>query len=265
MRNKMTILFITSLLCCITGCGRDNNSESSIISESVTDSSESSESGSESVAYNKSNDNIKHSMAVCDKLCNNHGNMAFSPLSFNSNGKSETCQMMNFISDTYIENDVATGFVKPYSDSRYEFVAILPKSNNCTFSDLDFESLLKSQKTSVSVNVMMPEFTFDSSFALSDTLKSCGLSDIFVDEACDNMIQDENLMLDEILQKTKIKVDRNGTEAAAVTSVMIKTTAFAPVDQYSVTLDRPFMFVIYDTKYNVPLFIGKINIINQEE
>jgi serpin B len=55
-----------------------------------------------------------------------------------------------------------------------------------------------------------------------------------------------------------ITVDEEGTEAAAATAVAGATSA-APIDQpLTVTIDRPFLFVVQHAATGAPLFYGRI-------
>ena len=71
----------------------------------------------------------------------------------------------------------------------------------------------------------------------------------------------KGLKISDVLHKTHIEVDRNGTKAAAATAVvMAKLTSIReePEPVY-VTLDRPFVYGILDTVSGMPLFIGTLD------
>jgi serpin B len=63
-----------------------------------------------------------------------------------------------------------------------------------------------------------------------------------------------NLYISEVKHKTFIKVDEEGTEAAAVTSVGIGNTSMPP----SIIINQPFVFAIRENHSKTILFIGKI-------
>ena len=68
-----------------------------------------------------------------------------------------------------------------------------------------------------------------------------------------------NLAIDKVLHKAVIEVDEKGTKAAAVTVVGVKMTSFTPGDRvppFRFIADRPFAFVIIDTRTGMPLFTG---------
>ena len=59
--------------------------------------------------------------------------------------------------------------------------------------------------------------------------------------------------IDDIIQKTKIKTDEDGIEAAAVTAIEVKATGFMEPDQSKpkeFIADHPFSFYIYSGLWN---------------
>jgi serpin B len=71
-----------------------------------------------------------------------------------------------------------------------------------------------------------------------------------------NMI-DASVFISKVNHKTYIKVDEEGTEAAAATSLGMELTAVGPeVPVFRV--DRPFFFAIAEEKSGAILFSGKI-------
>lgn len=73
-----------------------------------------------------------------------------------------------------------------------------------------------------------------------------------------NLSPDEDLWIDKILHKTYISVDEEGTEAAAVTAVMMEgATSARPEEPIEVKFDKPFYFVIRDETNGEILFIGR--------
>lgn len=155
----------------------------------------------------------------------------------------------------YLENDFATGFMKYYDGDRYAFVGILPKESEWTFESLDLKSLMES-KCGDEVNVMIPKFEFECSYDLSNIIKNVGLGNVYRNGAFPNIAKDSIFVVDQVIQKTKIKLDEHGTEAAAVTAIITK--ADVAQKTHRVYLDKPFAFMIYDTQTDTVLFIGKV-------
>jgi serpin B len=55
-----------------------------------------------------------------------------------------------------------------------------------------------------------------------------------------------------------VQVDEEGTEAAAVTAVVMLRCAMVPAPPPQVVFDRPFLFVIVDDATSTPLFVGLV-------
>ena len=65
------------------------------------------------------------------------------------------------------------------------------------------------------------------------------------------------LCIDEIRHKAKIKVDEEGTEAAAVTYVGMRVTSVGPGgDTFYFKADRPFIYFISERSTGAILFAG---------
>ena len=61
-----------------------------------------------------------------------------------------------------------------------------------------------------------------------------------------------------MLHKTYLELDESGTRAAAATVVEVVGDALPSEDVKTVTLDRPFLYMIVDTHACVPLFMGTV-------
>ena len=68
-----------------------------------------------------------------------------------------------------------------------------------------------------------------------------------------------NVYIGDVVHKTFVDVNEEGTEAAAVTSVeMVATTAVEFENPFEMIVDRPFFFAIRDWKTGLVLFMGSI-------
>ena len=74
-------------------------------------------------------------------------------------------------------------------------------------------------------------------------------------------LSDSPSYVDDILHKTYIEVDENGTRAAAVTADIMLAMGAQQREQEIVELnfDRPFLFIIEDTMNHYPIFVGAVN------
>ena len=110
-----------------------------------------------------------------------------------------------------------------------------------------------------SVQLALPKFMFESQFNLSDVLKSMGMVDAFEGGKADfsGMTPEKDLCISDVVHKAFVAVDEEGTEAAAATAVIIKATG-APMYDVTLTIDRPFLFLIRDKPSGQILFLGRV-------
>ncbi|QHR78494.1 hypothetical protein KM759_gp021 [Lymphocystis disease virus 4] len=100
------------------------------------------------------------------------------------------------------------------------------------------------------IRLTMPKFTFEKEYILSDALSNA----LSIDLKVFTPTRDNNLFLTEIKQKTHIKVDENGTEAAVATSCLV-SDCIGVLPDYTVKVNKPFMYLIKENE-NI-LFVGK--------
>ena len=91
---------------------------------------------------------------------------------------------------------------------------------------------------------------------------------MFDEQAADfsNMTEDENrLFVSEVIHKTMIEVDAEGTKAAAATAVVMDKAGACPdfEDSREVRVDRPFVYAIMDNSNQLPIFIGVMESIDE--
>jgi len=181
---------------------------------------------------------------------------------FNGLNSTSTVDMM--YSDEEVlgwESDDYKAISMPYGDDeRFKMVAVLPEGDiNEFIASLDAQTLndiLTNFEMKSDANVWLPKFEMEEKITLSDTLKALGIEKAFTPDAEFGEISDTNLYIDEVLHKAKIKVDEEGTEAAAVTGLIMKATSM-PLDMFQFSADRPFIFFIADED-NTVLFTGVV-------
>ncbi len=108
--------------------------------------------------------------------------------------------------------------------------------------------------------VGVPRFEFTYEASLNEVLKTLGMEIAFDDRAADFSSMrptPPRLYIGEVKHKAFVKVDEQGTEAAAATSVGIEEMS-APLDWFSMIADRPFFFSIIDNKTGSILFMGSV-------
>lgn len=163
----------------------------------------------------------------------------------------------------YFENESFQAIDLPYGDGAFSMIVFLPKSGvhvDDLMGRLDEDSLegwLGSFRLS-NGSIYLPKFKLEYESDLSNILTSLGMGIAFSGGADFSGINKEGLLfISFVKHKTFIEVDEEGTEAAAVTSVGMATSA-APSPGFVMRMDRPFLFLIRENNSQAILFIGKI-------
>ena len=181
----------------------------------------------------------------------------------NADGKISKVQMMDSTEEIYVEDDSFTGFIKPYKDEKYALMALLPKKKGRAFmlqaiKQIDL-SKMYAGAVNKTVHASMPEFNADFGKNLTELCKDLGINTVFTPEADFSPMSTEWLMIDSIIHKAHIEVDRKGTKAAAVTTAFMVCGCLPDMNYKSVVLNRPFLYAIMDTKTGLPVFTGIYN------
>ncbi len=184
-------------------------------------------------------------------------------------GEKRKAEFMHSTEHTYLEDELATGFIKPYLSS-YAFAALLPNEGvdiDDYIAGLNGEKLantLKNAGAGYIVNAALPKFDFDFSAGLNNALSAMGMAGAFDPESAEFTemfdCKKGDVVINRVIHKTHIEVGEQGTKAGAATLVEMNAgSAFPGEDMIkTVTLDRPFVFMIIDTETNIPLFIGAL-------
>lgn len=123
-----------------------------------------------------------------------------------------------------------------------------------------------SKARSEKVIVKIPKMDLETDFSngeFVDFLKSSGVSRAFDAEKADfSAMIDHPVFVSDIIQKTRIELDEEGVEAAAVTAIMAPEgcALIEPEEPKVFTADEPFSFFIYTTCNDTTaiLFAGEI-------
>ncbi|MEZ4442782.1 MAG: serpin family protein [Polyangiaceae bacterium] len=111
------------------------------------------------------------------------------------------------------------------------------------------------------VRVALPRFEIDppQAMKLQPALSALGMADAFTGDAdFSGITQEDRLYIDEVFHKAFVKVNEEGTEAAAATAVVMTKESAVIEDTKSVVADRPFIFLIRDEKSGMILFMGRV-------
>lgn len=152
----------------------------------------------------------------------------------------------------------STEHYRYYSDEKTTLVAVPMKNGvDMIFVLGSAENLTEklSQAAQRRVRVIIPEFETETSLSdgeLVDFLKDRGATDAFTESIADfsRMFDPgiKKVYVDDIVQKTKIKLDKTGVEAAAVTAIIMKDEGVEEDDPVDFIADKPFRFFIMTGK-----------------
>jgi serpin B len=138
---------------------------------------------------------------------------------------------------------------------------ILPRTGQ--FSQIEaglnaaFVASVTSRLTERELTLQMPRFRFSTALNLIPPLRQLGMVKAF-DGGADftGVTQQERLYLKAVKHQAFVSVDEKGTEAAAATGVVADAvSAAAPA---TMTIDRPFIFLIQDDATGTVLFAGRV-------
>ncbi|XP_059544421.1 leukocyte elastase inhibitor-like [Myotis daubentonii] len=111
---------------------------------------------------------------------------------------------------------------------------------------------------SFEVNVHLPKFKLEESYNLNSHLKSLGIEDLFNPKAdLSGISRARDLFISEIIHKSFVEVNEEGTEAAAATAIIGLGCALMPEENF--VADHPFIFFIRHNPSTNILFLGRLS------
>lgn len=166
----------------------------------------------------------------------------------------------------YAETDDLQAIDMPYAGHDTSMLILLPKAGDGlgamekNLSAKQLAQVLQSIQYR-RIDLSLPRFKIEQSAALSQVLQALGMKLAFDADKADfsGMCTAEPLYIGEVLHKAFVRVDEEGTEAAAATAVMMGAgAAMIREEPLRVQVDRPFVFVIRDQKTGEILFMGRV-------
>ncbi len=184
---------------------------------------------------------------------------------FNLDGSTSTVPLMATSGAfAYYRAEDASVVDIPYGDSLYSMTVVLPDDPQ------DLNEMVQSLSTetwdayiehleAVEIDLLLPRFTLEYDTSLRSTLMALGMEVPFSPLAADfsRINPNQDLYISDVIHKTFVEVNEEGTEAAAVTAVIVETTSIGDPNPV-VRVDKPFLFSIRERTTGALLFIGKI-------
>ena len=172
--------------------------------------------------------------------------------------------MMSNTDDYYYqENDTFRAVRMLYGNGAFAMYVILP-SEGKTLADVSAGLDAAAWKDFLSsmvpcyVDLMLPKFETKYSICLNDILSEMGMPSSFNPMTADfSGMSERALFLSQVKQDAVIKVDEEGSEAAAVSSAVVGETAVGPHDSVVFHADRPFLYLITESSTGAILFAGR--------
>lgn len=188
-----------------------------------------------------------------------------------ADGSSKTVPMMrNMRYHGYAEMDGYTVLALPYAGGKFFMYILLPDKNDLggmldKLQDTPWNTILSSFKHDAEVYVKLPKFDIEEKYNLNSSLKALGIKKAFLDGLAefDSMFdtKETKFSISKVIQKARISVAEWGTEAAAVTVVMMAPTSAGPGQgpepkRIYFYADHPFAFIIGEATSGTILFEG---------
>ncbi len=180
-----------------------------------------------------------------------------------ANKKIKVPMMYKFENMPYYENENYQMVKLDYKGRKASMYVFLPKENSSIdnfINNFSQEEFLNASDNldRAKVELYLPKFKTECSFGLTKTIEKIGMKSAFDSRANFSGIA-RGLFISQVIHKTYIDVNESGTEAAAVTGIIMTKSAMPrPVPTKHMKIDRPFFFVIADSRTYTPIFMGAI-------
>gem|GEM_PF-1193854 len=170
---------------------------------------------------------------------------------------------------TYLDDGRYRALEVPYSSLDVRMCLILPededsldvlsswRSETLEYRDSFVRKLGKSPPTHVELS--LPRFTMSANYDLGRIMRTLGIAGVLGGDArFTEMLEGTQLFFDSGTHQAKVKVNEEGTEAAAVTEVMVLGSCLPREEPKRIVFrcDIPFIFTILDGDDNNCLFMG---------
>lgn len=176
-----------------------------------------------------------------------------------SDGSTVNVPMMRY--DEFLPSAWSEGYQAvelPYGGGALSMVIIVPTDLAAFEADLTAESLqaVIDSIQDGGIHLTMPKWAARTHLTLNDTLSALGMPSAFDSSKADfsGMVDGGGLWLDRVEHEAFVEVDEQGTRAAAATGGVM-ADSHGP----TITVDRPFLYVIRDRGAGTILFIGRVN------
>ena len=161
-------------------------------------------------------------------------------------------------------DEYAEAMSVPYGNGAFAMTIVMPRSGvslEKILSGLNAETWAKYRDGGHWYETYFAMPKFEEEYAAEGLcikiLEEMGMKKAFGSAADFSAMSDTAICIDEIRHKAKIKVDEEGTEAAAVTYIGMRATSVGPGSSpFYFKVDRPFLYFISERSTGEILFVG---------
>ena len=159
----------------------------------------------------------------------------------------------------YAENDLYQAVRLPYGDGAYRMDVFLPREGKTVgdvLSALDGSNWQPKYQQTL-LDLKLPRFETSTNQDLNEIMSDLGMPTAFKEEYAEfPYFCNSPVYIGKMFQMAKIKLDEQGTEAAAVTVIIVAPTSMPPVPK-PFYVNRPFLYVISEQSTGTIFFIGQ--------
>lgn len=172
----------------------------------------------------------------------------------------------------YLENDQFQAIELPYAGGRESCIVILPRESSglsklkSTLTSANWDAWVDKMDNRAG-ELSLPKFKMEYQLPLRDYLIQAGMKQAFEKSADFSQIAEVDAnaavgaKLSQVLHKTFVKVNEEGTEAAAATATterMLSLKVDSDGAPFKMVADHPFFFAIMNWKTRAILFLGQV-------
>jgi len=165
---------------------------------------------------------------------------------------------------SYYEGNNYQAVRLPYKASSLSMIIFLPSCGIPleSFPLLDCWQEWRRGNESRKGHLVLPRFKVESEVTLNEALQALGMAEAFSQDQADfsqmaKVTKSQNIYLSQVKHQTFVKVNEEGTEAAAVT-FYYADGALNIIPPFKMIVDHPFLFTIQDDGTGTVLFLGAI-------
>lgn len=177
-----------------------------------------------------------------------------------SNGSQTDAEFLSGNAERLLKSDKAQGFAKTFKGDHYAMAVIMPNEGVSVedyLKSLTGKSLTSMLSTAQqkNVSISMPKITQKSDISVKKPLQAMGIKDAFDSSKADFSAMgksEKDLVLSDVVADTEMTIDANGVNSSVANASKNKVTKA----DAQITVNRPFIYMIYDLEQNIPKFIG---------